>query len=100
MSLDPYNMLLIGLVTLVTFFMRAVGSLVMARASLGPLATAALEAMPVAVLTAVAAPAVFLQGLPEALAGCLAVLVGLRAPMFVVIVTGMASVVLFRMWLP
>jgi uncharacterized membrane protein len=99
-TLDPYNMILIGLVTLATFAMRAIGAVVMARLTLGPVATAAFEAMPVAVLTAVAAPAVFLQGWPEALAGCLAALVGLRAPMFAVIVTGLLSVVAFRMFLP
>ena len=97
MALDPYNVGLIALVTLATFAMRAIGALVMARLTLGPVATAAFEAMPVAVLTAVAAPAVFLQGWSEALAGCVAVLVGLRAPMFAVIVTGLVAVVAFRM---
>lgn len=96
MSLDPYNFMLIALVALVTLTMRLLGSLIMARTTLGPVATAAFEAMPLAVLTAVAAPAVVLQGWPEALAGCLAVLVGLRAPAYVVIGVGMASVVLFR----
>ncbi len=96
MTLDAYNMSLILLVTLATFAMRAGGAVIMARAQLGPIATAAFEAMPVAVLTAVAAPAALTQGLPEAIAGAAAVIVGLRAPMAVVIVVAMATVVVMR----
>lgn len=96
MTMDPYNLTLILLVTLATFAMRAVGAVVMARAELGPVSAAAFEAMPVAVLTAVIAPAVLTQGLPEAIAGTIAVLVGLRAPMAVVIVVAMATVVAMR----
>lgn len=96
MTMDPYNLTLILLVTLATFAMRAVGAVVMARVELGPVSAAAFEAMPVAVLTAVIAPAVLTQGLPEAIAGTIAVLVGLRAPMAVVIVVAMATVVAMR----
>lgn len=96
MTLDPHNVTLILLVTLVTFALRAIGSIVMASAKLGPVATAAFEAMPVAVLTAVAAPAVFTQGMPEAVAGVAAVIVGLRAPMFVVILVALGTVVAMR----
>lgn len=96
MTMDPYNLTLILLVTLVTFAMRAVGAVVMARVELGPVSSAAFEAMPVAVLTAFIAPAVLTQGLPEAIAGTAAVLVGLRAPMAVVIVVAMAVVVAMR----
>ncbi|MEM9471860.1 MAG: AzlD domain-containing protein, partial [Pseudomonadota bacterium] len=77
MTMDPYNLTLILLVTLVTFAMRAVGAVVMARVELGPVSSAAFEAMPVAVLTAFIAPAVLTQGLPEAVAGTAAVLVGI-----------------------
>jgi uncharacterized membrane protein len=96
MTMDPYNLTLILLVSLATFAMRAVGAVVMARVKLGPISSAAFEAMPVAVLTAVIAPAVLTQGLPEAIAGTIAVLVGLRAPMAVVIVVAMATVVAMR----
>ncbi len=96
MTMDPYNLTLILLVTLVTFAMRAAGAVVMARVELGPVSSAAFEAMPVAVLTAVIAPAVLTQGLPEAVAGGVAVLVGLRAPMAVVIVVAMAVVAVLR----
>ena len=68
----------------------------MARVELGPVSTAAFEAMPVAVLTAVVAPAAFTHGIPEAIAGATAVFVGLRAPMAVVIVVAMATVVAMR----
>lgn len=96
MTLDPYNVTLILLVTLATFAMRAIGAVVMARVELGPVSSAAFEAMPVAVLTAVAAPAALTQGIPEAVAGAAAVLVGLRAPMAVVIVVAMVTVVAMR----
>ncbi|MEO9876555.1 MAG: AzlD domain-containing protein [Anderseniella sp.] len=96
MTMDPYNLTLILLVTLATFAMRAVGAIVMARVELGPVSAAAFEAMPVAVLTAVIAPAVLTQGLPEAIAGGIAVLVGLRAPTAVVIVVAMATVAAMR----
>lgn len=96
MTMDPYNLTLILLVTLATFAMRAVGAVVMARANPGPVSSAAFEAMPVAVLTAVVAPAALTHGLPEAIAGVAAVIVGLRAPMAVVIVVAMATVVSMR----
>lgn len=58
---------------------------------------AAMDAVPPAILTAVIAPAVFLQGLPEMLAGAVTLAVALmRAPLLVSIATGMASVVLLR----
>lgn len=96
MTMDPHNLTLILLVTLATFAMRAAGAVIMARVELGPVSSAAFEAMPVAVLTAVIAPAVLTQGLPEAIAGGVAVLVGLRAPMAVVIVVAMVVVAAMR----
>jgi uncharacterized membrane protein len=100
MALDPYNLMLIALVTAVTLATRLGGALIMARVQLGPSAKAAFEAMPVAVMTAVLAPAALTQGWAEALAAIIAVIVGLRAPMYVVLITGMVCVVLFRVWLP
>lgn len=100
MALDAGNLLLIALVTAVTLAIRMGGALIMAHISLGPSARAAFEAMPVAVMTAVLAPAALTQGLPEALAATVAVLVGLRAPMYATILTGMISVVVFRVLLP
>lgn len=99
MTIEPHNLLLIVLVTAATLAIRLGGAMIMARVSLGPSARAAFEAMPVAVMTAVLAPAALTQGWPEALAAIIAVIVGLRAPMYMVIVTGMGCVVLFRMWL-
>jgi|GEM_PF-2460453 len=96
MTLDPYNMTLVLLVVFATFAMRAGGAVIMARVELGPVSTAAFEAMPVAVFTAVVAPAALTHGMPEAIAGATAVLVGLRAPMAVVIVVAMATVVAMR----
>lgn len=75
---------------------HGVGAVVMARVELGPVSAAAFEATPVAVLTAVVAPAALTHGMPEAIAGAAAVLVGLRAPMAVVIVVAMATVVAMR----
>ena len=58
---------------------------------------AAMDAVPPAILTAVIAPTVFMQGWAEILAGALtAVAALLRAPLLVVIAVGVGSVVVAR----
>ena len=96
MTMDPYNLTLILLFTLATIAMRAVGAVYMARVELGQISTAGIVAIPVAVLTAVFAPAILRQGLPEAIAGGIAVIVGLCAPTAVVFVVARATVSAMR----
>ena len=56
-------------------------------------AKAALDAVPPAILTAVIAPAVFLQGPAEMIAGAVTLLAALlRLPLLVVIIVGVACV--------
>jgi uncharacterized membrane protein len=60
---------------------------------------AALDAVPPAILTAVIAPTVFLQGIPEMLAGAITLVAALlRAPLLVTIALGSASVVVLRLF--
>jgi uncharacterized membrane protein len=60
----------------------------------------AMEAVPPAILTAVIAPDVFLQGPAEKLAGALALIAAiLRLPLLVVICFGVGSVAVFRHFL-
>ena len=58
---------------------------------------AAMDAVPPAILTAVIAPAVFLNGWAEMIAGAMTLVVALlRAPLLVTIATGVALVVALR----
>jgi uncharacterized membrane protein len=58
---------------------------------------AALDAVPPAILTAVIAPTVFLQGAPEMIAGAATLAAALlRAPLLVTISVGVAVVALLR----
>ena len=60
-------------------------------------AKAALDAVPPAILTAVIAPAVFLQGVPEMLAAAITLVSALlRLPLLVTIAVGAISVAVLR----
>jgi uncharacterized membrane protein len=60
----------------------------------------ALEAVPPAILTAVIAPTLFLQGLPEFLAGGVTLTAALlRLPLLVCIAIGCASVAVLRIFM-
>lgn len=59
---------------------------------------AGLEAVPVAVLMAIIAPAVLAAGMAEALAAIVTVLLALRFPMLVSMIGGVGAVILLR-WL-
>jgi uncharacterized membrane protein len=60
---------------------------------------AAMEAVPPAILTAVIAPTVFLQGKAEMIAGALTLIAAImRLPLLAVIFIGVASVALLRLY--
>lgn len=59
---------------------------------------AGLEAVPVAILTAIIAPAVLAAGLSDALAALVTVLLALRFPMLVSMIGGVGAAILLR-WL-
>lgn len=61
-------------------------------------AKAALDAVPPAILTAVIAPAVFLKGWPEMVAGVVTMVAAmLRLPLLVTIAIGVGSIALIRL---
>lgn len=88
---------LVLLAALATYATRAGGHLVVSRlGALGPRAEAALDAVPVAVLTAIVVPA-FMTGTWEEVAALLvAGLVGLRLSTAWVVALGLGTLVLLR----
>lgn len=90
--------LLILTLALLTYCTRIGGYVVLARFKrINPRLEAALDAVPAAVITALVAPAVFLNGPPELLAGALAVALSYRLSMIWVVVGGTVAVALLRL---
>ena len=81
---------------LVTYLTRIGGDVLMRNRELGPRMTAALNAVPPAILTAVIAPSVLAAGLAEAIAGLITVLAAFRLPLFATILIGVGSVIVLR----
>lgn len=82
---------------LATYATRLAGYWFLRGKHISPRLKVALEAVPPAILTAVIAPAVFLQGTAEMLAGAVTLLAAiLRLPLLVTIGLGVGSVALFR----
>jgi uncharacterized membrane protein len=81
---------------LVTFLTRIGGDLVMRNRELGPRMTAALNAVPPAILTAVIAPSVLAAGPAEAIAGLVTVVAALRLPLLATIAIGVGSLIILR----
>jgi uncharacterized membrane protein len=79
-----------------TYFTRIGGDLLMRNRELGPRMTAAMNAVPPAVLTAVIAPSVLAAGPAEAIAGLVTVIAAFRLPLMATIATGIVSVVVLR----
>jgi uncharacterized membrane protein len=80
----------------VTYLTRIGGDLLMRRRTLGPRMTAALNAVPPAVLTAVIAPSVLTAGLAEAIAGAVTLVASFRLPLLATVAVGLSVVVLLR----
>jgi uncharacterized membrane protein len=81
----------------VTYLTRIGGDLVMRNRTLGPRMTAALNAVPPAVLTAVIAPSVLAAEPAEAIAGVVTVIAAFRLPLLLTIVAGVGTLALLRM---
>ncbi|MBK8768948.1 MAG: AzlD domain-containing protein [Rhizobiales bacterium] len=97
MTVDPYFFLAIVLMGLATYGTRLSGYLLLRGLKIEGRVKAAIDAVPPAILTAVIAPAVFLQGWAEMIAGAVTLGVALlRAPLLVTIGAGVASVVALR----
>ena len=98
MSLDFHTLLLIVLMGVATYGTRIAGYWLLRGRRVEGRIKAALDAVPPAILMAVIAPTVFLQGFAEMMAGALTLVAALmRVPLLVSILIGMASVVGFRM---
>jgi uncharacterized membrane protein len=80
----------------VTYLTRIGGDLLMRNRELGPRMTAAMNAVPPAVLTAVIAPSVLGAGPAEAIAGLATAFAAFRLPLMGAILVGVASIVMLR----
>lgn len=97
LALDPYLLIAIVLMGCATYATRLSGYLLLRNARIEGRLKAALDAVPPAILTAVIAPAVLMQGWPERIAGAITLAVALlRAPFLVTIGAGVVSVVVLR----
>jgi len=96
MSVDPLALLAIFAMGVATYATRMTGALLLANAQPGPRLRAALDAVPVAILTAVIAPAVAAGGPPDWIAAAITVLAALRLPLLAVFAVGLVSVVVLR----
>jgi uncharacterized membrane protein len=95
---EPHTLLLILLMGLATYSTRIAGYWLLRGREVEGRMKAALDAVPPAILMAVIAPTVFLQGKAEMLAGALTLAAALlRMPLLVTILIGMASVVGLRL---
>jgi uncharacterized membrane protein len=86
---------ILGMAT-VTYLTRIGGYLLMRDRTLGPRATAALDAVPAAILTAVIAPSVLAAGPAEAVAGLITAVAAFRLPLLATIAVGVGSLVILR----
>jgi uncharacterized membrane protein len=94
---DAQTLALIVIVGLSTYATRLAGYWLLQGRSITGRTKAALDAVPPAILMAVIAPSVFLQGPAEtAAAGVALAAAMLRLPLLVIIAAGVASVALLR----
>ena len=94
--MDYWSFATIAGMALVTYLTRIGGDFLMRNRTLGPRATAALDAVPAAVLTAVIAPTVLAAGIAEALAGLITVAAAFRLPLLATIAVGVGALVILR----
>jgi uncharacterized membrane protein len=98
MNVDPHTLLLILLMGLATYSTRIAGYWLLRGRKVEGRLKAAMDAVPPAILMAVIAPTVFMQGYAEMMAGALTLAAALlRLPLLVTIAVGMASVVVLRL---
>ena len=96
MRIDPATLATwVGMMA-VTYASRAGGYWIIRRFSVGGRLKAGLEAVPLAVLTALIAPTVLATGPAESLAALATLLLAWRLPVLAAILGGVAAVVLLR----
>ena len=90
------DVLLIVALAIATYLTRIAGHLILSRfGQLAPRTTAALDAVPAAVMTAIVAP-MALTGLAEAIAALVTMVAALRLPIHATLLVGAGCVVLLR----
>ncbi|MFP4537259.1 MAG: AzlD family protein [Dichotomicrobium sp.] len=96
MIVETLAVLTILAMGIVTYLTRIGGYLVMRNRSAGPRLSAALNAVPPAVLTAVIAPSVLSAGPAEAIAGAVTAAAAFRLPLLATVALGVGSLVVLR----
>lgn len=96
MTVDPFTLLAILGMAVVTYLTRISGLFLMSRVTLPRRLATALDAVPAAVLMAVITPAALATGPAETLAAAVAAIAALRLPMLAVVAVGVAAAALFR----
>jgi uncharacterized membrane protein len=96
MRIDPATLATWFGMMAVTYVSRAGGFWLIQRFPVGGRSKAALEAVPLAVLTALIAPTVLATGPAESLAAIITLLFAWRLPVLAAILGGVAAVVLLR----
>lgn len=97
MTLSLPTLLAILAMGTATYLTRIAGLWVLRHVALTPRVRSGLDAVPVAVLTAVITPTVFMTGPAEALAGLVTALAAFRLPLLAVVAIGVVAVVAARL---
>ena len=96
MTASYASLLAIFGMALATYATRVLGVLLLSRYQPGAIVQAALDSLPVAVLTAVIAPAVLSGGKPDLIAAAITAAAAFRLPLLLTVVIGVASVIALR----
>jgi uncharacterized membrane protein len=96
MRVDPVALLTFLGMLAVTYGARIGGYWFVQRFALGPRLKAGLEAVPLAVLTAIIAPTVLATGPAESVAALATLVLAWRLPVLAAVLGGIATVVLLR----
>jgi uncharacterized membrane protein len=97
MRVDPATFAAILVMAAITYGTRISGLFLAGRLALRGRTKAAFDAIPAAVLVAIIAPAALATGPAESAAAAVTALAATRLPLLATIITGVASVVLFRL---
>lgn len=96
MTVHAHTLLAILAMTAATYVTRLAGLWLVRAFRPGPRASAALDAVPIAVLTAVIAPTLAKGGSADAAAAAITLAAAFRLPLLAAVVLGVASAVVLR----
>jgi len=95
-KLDPANLAAIIAMALATYATRVSGLWLLRFVRVTPRMQAALDALPVAILTAVIAPSLMKGGPADMLAAAVTLVAAARLPLLAVVIVGVSSAVALR----